>query len=137
MNFTSQGGVKGIMAMPPPSPREIWLLQRKPGKPGKGLGKTTGWAHRISLEKRGVSMIPGVTYQKIDDAGLHILVNGETRVLEVDHVVICAGQVSFTDLVQPLTGSGKLVYLIGGADRAVELDAKRAIRQGAELAARL
>ncbi|MGH8035194.1 MAG: NADPH-dependent 2,4-dienoyl-CoA reductase, partial [Lysobacterales bacterium] len=133
----AQGGVKGVMAQPGRSPREIWLLQRKPGKPGKGLGKTTGWTHRLTLDKRGVQMIPGVSYHRIDDAGLHIEVDGQMRVLPAEHVVICAGQVSLTTLLQPLKNQGKSVHLIGGADRAVELDAKRAIRQGAELAARI
>ena len=137
MSLQAQGGVNGVEARPQPSPREIWLLQRKSGKPGQGLGKTTGWAHRLSLQKRGVHMIPGVNYRRIDDDGLHIEIGGEPRLLAVDHVVICAGQVPLTNLLQPLQASGKTVHLIGGAELAVELDAKRAIRQGAELAAQI
>jgi 2,4-dienoyl-CoA reductase (NADPH2) len=117
--------------------REIWLLQRKASKPGKGLGKTTGWIHRLSLRKRGVKMLAGVEYRRIDDLGLHIQHDGEEKVLKVDHVIICAGQLPRRDLQDPLERAGKTVHLIGGADVAAELDAKRAIRQGTELAARL
>lgn len=117
------------------SEREIYLLQRKAKSVGAGLGKTTGWIHRTGLKNRNVNMIPGASYEKIDDRGLHILVDGQPSVLEVDHVVICAGQESFTAMYDQLQAAGQSVHLIGGALEAGELDAKRAIRQGAELAA--
>jgi len=126
---------------PEPSPRQVYLLQRKTSKPGKGLGKTTGWVHRVALRNRNVEMIPGVTYKKIDDEGLHIQVQteqgSEDRVLEVDNVVICTGQLSFRDLADELTERGMVTHLIGGAEVATELDAKRAFRQGTEVAAAL
>ncbi len=115
--------------------RKLYLLQRKPAKPGAGLGKTTGWIHRAVLRKAGVEMLSGVNYERIDDRGLHITLNGEPRVLDVDHVVLCAGQEPNRGLADELASSGMLVHVIGGADRAVELDAERAIRQGVELAA--
>ena len=116
------------------SPREIYLLQRKANSVGAGLGKTTGWIHRTGLKHRHVNMIPGASYNKIDDQGLHITVGDKTMLLEVDNVVICAGQEPFTAMFNQLQGDGKSVHLIGGAKEAGELDAKRAIRQGAELA---
>ncbi|MFP5441831.1 MAG: FAD-dependent oxidoreductase [Gammaproteobacteria bacterium] len=120
--------------------REVYMLQRKEGKMGNGPGKTTGWVHRLTLQHHGVQMLDGVEYLKIDDAGLHIRVKGETKVLPVDNVIICAGQESVRDAA-PLDDMGKPTdkryHVIGGADVAAELDAKRAIRQGAELAARL
>ncbi len=128
----------GLVAPTPEQPvREIYLLQRKASKLGATLGKTSGWVHRATLQRKGVKMIGGVEYRKIDDAGLHITVNGEPRVLEVDNVVICAGQESLTELMPKEQGSGPRFHLIGGAALAAELDAKRAIREGAELAARL
>ncbi|KRI63870.1 NADPH-dependent 2,4-dienoyl-CoA reductase [Acinetobacter pittii] len=117
------------------SEREIYLLQRKTAAVGAGLGKTTGWIHRTGLKNRQVKMFAGVQYDKVDDQGLHITVDGKPSVLEVDHVVICAGQESFTAMYDQLKTDGKNVHLIGGAKEAGELDAKRAIRQGAELAA--
>ena len=117
------------------SEREIYLLQRKTAAVGAGLGKTTGWIHRTGLKHRDVKMIAGASYDKVDDQGLHITVDGQTTVLEVDHVVICAGQESYTAMYEQLKADGKNVHLIGGAKEAGELDAKRAIRQGAELAA--
>jgi len=117
------------------SEREIYLLQRKAAAVGAGLGKTTGWIHRTGLKNRQVKMLAGVQYDKVDDQGLHITVDGKPSVLEVDHVVICAGQESFTAMYEQLKEDGKNVHLIGGAKEAGELDAKRAIRQGAELAA--
>ncbi len=135
MKLEARGGVKGVVAEPPPLARKIWLLQRKKSKPGKGLGKTTGWIHRLSLRNRGVIMMVGVQYKRIDDFGLHIVHDGKEKLLEVDHVIICAGQLSRRDLQEGLKASGASVHLIGGADVAVELDAERAIRQGAELAA--
>lgn len=117
------------------SEREIYLLQRKTAAVGAGLGKTTGWIHRTGLKHRNVKMIAGASYDKVDDQGLHITVDGQTTVLDVDNVVICAGQESYTAMFDQLKADGKNVHLIGGAKEAGELDAKRAIRQGAELAA--
>ena len=128
------GGLRPEGAMLPKSPRKIVMLQRKASKPGDGLGKTTGWIHRATLLSRGVKMIPAVSYQKIDDDGLHITIGGEAQVLKVDHVVICAGQDPQRALAQPLAESGKTVHLIGGCDVAMELDARRAIAQGTRLA---
>lgn len=116
------------------SPRQIVMLQRKASKPGEGLGKTTGWIHRTTLLSRGVKMIPAVSYQKIDDIGLHVLIGGEARTLEVDNVIICAGQEPRRELAEPLHAAGKTVHLIGGCDVAMELDARRAIAQGTRLA---
>lgn len=116
------------------SPRQIVMLQRKASKPGQGLGKTTGWIHRATLLSRGVKMIPAVSYQKIDDDGLHVVLNGEPVIFNVDNVVICAGQEPRRELVDPLHAAGKTVHLIGGCDVAMELDARRAIAQGTRLA---
>jgi 2,4-dienoyl-CoA reductase (NADPH2) len=137
LSLEARGGVAGVKAKPPESPREIWLLQRRAGKPGKTLGKTTGWIHRLSLRHRGVHMLGNVTYESIDDRGLHISIDGEKQLLEVDHVVVCAGQVSNLDLFNSLEGRGLSLHVIGGAKKAAELDAKYAIREGSELAARL
>jgi 2,4-dienoyl-CoA reductase (NADPH2) len=115
--------------------REIFLLQRKATKVGKGLGKTTGWIHRSALQKKQVQMIAGVDYVKIDDQGLHIQVNDKPQILDVDHIILCAGQEPFKDLLKGLEERNIKTHLIGGADLASELDAKRAIRQGADLAA--
>ncbi|MGZ5200771.1 MAG: oxidoreductase [Telluria sp.] len=117
--------------------RQIWLMQRKASKPGAGLGKTSGWVHRAALARNGVAMMAGVQYDRIDDAGLHITIGGERRVLDVDNVVICAGQESLVELMPAEQGSGPRFHKIGGAALASELDAKRAIREGAELAVRL
>ena len=117
--------------------REVFLLQRKTTKVGKGLGKTSGWVHRSSLMNHNVQMIAGVSYEKIDDQGLHIMVGDKPKVLDVDNVIVCAGQEPFRDLEQSLQDAGMNVHVIGGADVAAELDAKRAIRQGAELAAEI
>jgi len=119
------------------SPREIWLLQRKPTPPGRDLGKTTGWVHRLELKRRGVRMMAGVSYVGIDDRGLAIEQGGGTRVLEVDHVVICAGQEPRRELVAGLEARGLRPHLIGGSRIAAELDARRAIEEGARLAAAL
>ncbi|MFG6666937.1 FAD-dependent oxidoreductase [Halomonas sp. HNIBRBA4712] len=128
----------GLTAPNPPAPaRRIIMLQRKSSKPGKGLGKTTGWVHRAALKARGVKTLSGCEYLGIDDAGLHIRQNDEERVLAVDNVVVCAGQESVRDLVVPLERAGREVHVIGGADEAAELDAKRAIDQGMRLAATL
>ena len=117
------------------SPRTIHMCQRTPGRFGATLGKSTGWAIRAALQMKGVEMIGGVEYQKIDDAGLHIKVDGEDRLLDVDNVVICAGQEPLRELLEELQASNMPVHLIGGADEAAELDALRAISQGAKLAA--
>ena len=129
-------GGRGGLAAPQmgESPHEVWLLQRKPTKVGEGLAKTTGWARRLLLQKRGVHMIAGVDYRKIDDAGLHIRVDGQDRLIEADTVVICAGQEPRRELVESLAAAGIATTLIGGADVAAELDAKRAIEQGTKLA---
>ncbi|TKU44686.1 NADPH-dependent 2,4-dienoyl-CoA reductase [Citrobacter sp. wls716] len=128
------GGLRPEGPHLPRSPRQIVMLQRKASKPGQGLGKTTGWIHRATLLSRGVKMIPAVSYQKIDDDGLHVMINGELQILNVDHVVICAGQEPRRELVDPLHAAGKTVHLIGGCDVAMELDARRAIAQGTRLA---
>ncbi|MBP8110946.1 MAG: NADPH-dependent 2,4-dienoyl-CoA reductase [Agitococcus sp.] len=130
----ARSGIEGMSEEVAPSPREVYLLQRK-NKKITGPGKTTGWAHRAALLKKGVHMITGVEYQKIDDVGLHISINGQTQVLEVDNVIICAGQDPQRELQATVEALGKKVHLIGGADVAAELDAKRAISQGARLAA--
>jgi 2,4-dienoyl-CoA reductase (NADPH2) len=114
--------------------RQLWLLQRKETKVGAGLAKTTGWIRRTLLRKRGVAMVSGVEYDRIDDAGLHIRVDGRAQVLDADTVVICAGQESRRDLVPGLEKLGIRTTVIGGADVAVELDAKRAIDQGTRVA---
>lgn len=130
--FRNRGGLTA--PTPEDVPRKIWLLQRSKGKMGGRLGKTTGWAHRMTLKKRGVQMWSEVQYQRIDDAGLHLLVKGVPTVLAVDHVVICAGQESQKSLLEPLLQAGKRVQLLGGAKEAGELDAERAIREGFEIA---
>ena len=133
----ARGGVAGVHAQPAPAAREIVLLQRKVGKPGAGLGKTTGWIHRTALKMKRVQMIGGVRYDRIDDAGLHIAVGDQLQTLAVDTVVLCTGQEPRRDLLGPLQAAGVPVQAIGGADVAAELDAKRAIRQATLLATRL
>ncbi|MEV7770954.1 NADPH-dependent 2,4-dienoyl-CoA reductase [Kitasatospora sp. NPDC086791] len=133
--YRERGGLRAPER--PEPPRSVHLLQRKTGKVGAGLGKTTGWIHRTELKHRGVVMVPGVTYDLIDDAGLHITVDGERRLLPVDTVVLCTGQEPRRDLYEALRERGLAVHVIGGADVAAELDAKRAIKQGTELAASL
>ncbi|WP_296249664.1 NADPH-dependent 2,4-dienoyl-CoA reductase [Pseudomonas sp. UBA4194] len=134
----ARGGVAGIRAEPHAPARQVYLLQRKKSKVGDGLGKTTGWIHRTGLKNKRVQMINSVEYLKIDDAGLHISVDGgEPQVLEVDNVIICAGQDPLRELQEGLLAAGQTVHLIGGADVAAELDAKRAIGQGSRLAAQL
>nr|WP_284692146.1 FAD-dependent oxidoreductase [Pinirhizobacter soli] len=117
--------------------REVWLLQRSPGTPGKRLNKTSGWVHRATLKHKKVRMLGGVAYQRIDDEGLHVVIDGTPQILAVDNVVICAGQEPNRTLHDPLSAAGVPVYLIGGADVAAELDAKRAIAQATRLAASL
>ncbi|MBO1520256.1 NADPH-dependent 2,4-dienoyl-CoA reductase [Oceanisphaera pacifica] len=132
-DYQTAGGLQDPQAVT--AKREVWLLQRKTEKPGKKLGKTTGWIHRASLRQHGVEMWAGVRYLHIDDAGLHIKRDGKEQCLAVDHVIICAGQQPNRTLQTALIKQGtKKVHLIGGADVAAELDAKRAIRQGMELA---
>ncbi|WP_430386740.1 FAD-dependent oxidoreductase [Blastomonas fulva] len=132
-----RGGVTGIAPVVESNGREVFLLQRKTSAVGKGLGKTTGWTHRITLQRRGVHMLGGVEYDRIDDAGLHIRVDGEPRTLAVDTVIVCAGQEPARDLYDQLLAHGTAVQLIGGAFEASELDAKRAIKQATELAVAL
>ena len=132
-DFEARGGLVDADIEPPA--REIWLLQRSEGKPGGRLGKTTGWIHRATLKQKRVQMVGGVEYVRIDDAGLHVRIGGEPRCLEVDDVVICAGQEPLRELYAPLQSAERHVHLIGGADVASELDAKRAIAQGSRLAA--
>ena len=136
-NSAEPGGLEKPEVTPPA--REIYLLQRKPTSLGKDLGKTSGWVHRAVLQKKGVKMLKGCSYEKIDDQGLHITQGDEPVLLEVDTVVLCAGQESLKALFEQGSADGKANnwHLIGGAELAAELDAKRAIRQGAELAARL
>jgi 2,4-dienoyl-CoA reductase (NADPH2) len=136
-NYRLPGGLDPKRPRVASSGRQVYLLQRKPDKMGATLGKTTGWIHRITLMQRKVAMINGVAYEKIDDDGLHIGLKGKSRVLEVDTVIICAGQEPLRDLKDELENQGMPIHLIGGADLAVELDAKRAIDQGARLAARI
>jgi len=141
LTVAHRGGVKGVTPEVPEPAREVYLLQRKASKVGKNLGKTTGWIHRTSLKNRKVQMMPGVTYRKIDDEGLHITVTpkgaeqGEDRVLPVDTIILCAGQEPLRELQSGLETAGLPVHLIGGSDVAAELDAKRAIDQGSRLAA--
>ena len=135
MDYRAPGGL-GEPERPTP-PRTVHLLQRKPSKVGAGLGKTTGWIHRTELKHRGVTMVPGVQYDRIDDDGLHVTVDGRASVLPVDTIVLCTGQEPRRDLYEELRAAGGSVHLIGGADVAAELDAKRAIKQGTEVAAAL
>ena len=130
---------RGALASPQveASPRQLWLLQRSAGRPGARLGKTTGWIHRATLKAKGVRMLGGVEYLGVDEAGLRIRVEGAEQVLDVTHVVICAGQESNRALLTALQEAGKAVHVIGGADVAAELDAKRAINQGSRVAATL
>jgi len=134
-SYQQRGGLQA--PQPESSPREVWLLQRKDSKVGKGLGKTSGWVHRSELKSKNVHMWNGVTYHRIVPEGIEIERNGERTLLSVDNVIICAGQVPMRDLQQQLLEAGQSVHLIGGADVAAELDAKRAIRQGTELAIEL
>lgn len=134
---SARGGVLGVPRSVPAPAREIYLLQRSEGKLGEKLGKTTGWIHRTQLKDKKVKQLAGVNYLKIDDEGLHIKIKGSVSVLKVDHIVICAGQEPERTLHDSLKAQGVLVDLIGGAAIASELDAKRAVSQGARLAAEL
>ena len=132
MSLKARGGIEGVTPEPQPSPRKVYLLQRKISKVGSGLGKTTGWIHRAGLAMKNVRMMPGCDYQRIDDQGLHLKVGDEPTLLEVDTIIICAGQDPLRDIVADL----EIPFnLIGGADVAAELDAKGAIDQGTRLAA--
>ena len=134
MTMQARGGVAEIPQNIEASPREIYLLQRKSSKVGAGLGKTTGWVHRTGLQQKKVNMLAGCEYQSIDDRGLHLTVGGEAQVLDVDHIIVCAGQDPNQSLSQ---GLERPYHLIGGAQKASQLDAKRAIRQGTLLAIEL
>ena len=135
LDYKERGGLRAPERATPP--RKVHLLQRKTTKVGKGLGKTTGWIHRLELRHRDVEMVAGAEYHRIDDDGLHLTVDGEERVLDVDTVVLCSGQDPRRDLADELVAVGRTAHVIGGADVAAELDAKRAIKQGTELAAAL
>lgn len=134
MTFGSRSGTEGITAQPEPSPREVYLLQRKSSRVGKGLGKTTGWVHRAGLAMKGVRMMPSCDYKRIDDDGLHLTVGDEPTTLDVDTIIICAGQDPMRDIIDGLIVPH---HLIGGADVAAELDAKGAINQATRLAAQI
>jgi len=135
MQLASRGGLQKPQ---PESPaRQIWLLQRSEGRPGGRLNKTSGWVHRATLKAKRVEMLGSVSYERFDEHGLHITVDGAPQVLPVDNVVICAGQEPNRRLADDLIAADIKVHVIGGADIAAELDAKRAIAQGTELASRL
>ena len=134
MTLAARGGLAADGGSAPPAARQIWLLQRKATAPGRDLGKTTGWIHRTALKRRGVRMLAGVAYEGVDDAGLHIAGPKGREVLPVESVVVCAGQEPLRELEAPLAAAGLRVHLIGGARLAAELDAKRAIDEGARLA---
>jgi 2,4-dienoyl-CoA reductase (NADPH2) len=133
--LAQRGGLRP--ATPEPPARQVWLLQRSEGRPGARLNKTTGWVHRATLKHKGVAMLGGVAYRRFDDEGLHITVDGQPQRLPVDHVVVCAGQEPERSLADALAARGIHAHVIGGADVAAELDAKRAIAQGTRLAATL
>ena len=135
MTMTAPGGL--TTAQPEKPERQVWLLQRTAGRPGGRLNKTSGWVHRATLKNKRVQMVGGVAYERIDDGGLHVVVDGKAQVLDVDHVVVCAGQEPNRELHDALVARGMDVRLIGGADVAAELDAKRAIDQATRLAATL
>ncbi len=137
MQYNQAGALAENGAEPLPSPREIYLLKRSKGKHGKNLGKTTGWIHRSSLAMKKVNMLAEVSYQKMDNQGLHITVGEENRILEVDNIIICAGQEPLNDLHDGLVAAGQTVHMIGGAHIAKELDAKKAIKEAMELVIKL
>lgn len=136
-SIEARGGIAGVKPIIHKGKREIFMFKRSKGKFGGNLGKTTGWIHRANLKKQNVQFVNEVQYTKIDDQGLHYTQNEESKVLDVDNIVICAGQTPFKELYAPLVSAGKTVHVIGGADVAAELDAKRAIDQGSRLAASL
>jgi 2,4-dienoyl-CoA reductase (NADPH2) len=133
MDYQDGGGLKDADFETPK--REIYLLQRSTGKLGAKLGKTTGWIHRAMLKKNSVNMIAQVKYEKIDDEGLHISIDDKPTILEVDHIVICAGQLALHPLADALVKANKAFHIIGGAKEARELDAKKAIKEASYLAA--
>ena len=135
MQLDARGGL--VAAAPERPARQIWLMQRSEGRPGARLNKTTGWVHRATLKNKQVAMLGGVTYERLDEAGLHIAVEGKLQVLPVDNVVVCAGQEPLRKLADALLAMGVTPHIIGGADVAAELDAKRAIAQGTRLASTL
>ncbi|MBA2657045.1 MAG: NADPH-dependent 2,4-dienoyl-CoA reductase [Tatlockia sp.] len=135
LNSDGRGGLKRPDALS--SPHEVFLLQRKNEKHGKNLGKTTGWIHRLSLKQKRVKMISGVQYLKIDDAGLHLQIKQKSQLLQVDSIILCAGQNELCDLYEPLKKAGQSVHLIGGAFKARELDARQAIDQACRLASKI
>ncbi|WP_312940534.1 NADPH-dependent 2,4-dienoyl-CoA reductase [Stutzerimonas balearica] len=138
LGLEARGGIAGIQPAPHAAKRQVYLLQRKKSKVGSGLGKTTGWIHRTGLKNKHVQMVSAVEYLKVDDEGLHIrIADGAPQVLPVDTVILCAGQEPLRELQSALLEGGAQVHLIGGADVAAELDAKRAIDQGCRLAAQL
>ncbi len=134
-DYSHRGGF--TKPSPEPSEREVWLLQRTPGRLGKRLNKTTGWVHRAALKMKKVQMHGGVSYERVDDNGLHVVIDGKPQILGVDTIVVCAGQQPRRDLYEGLKAANIEVHLIGGADVASELDAKRAIAQGTKLATQL
>lgn len=136
-SFIARGGVEGVKADIPKNNRKIFLLQRRSGKVGANLGKTTGWIHRFSLRNKEVKMINGVSYELIDDSGLHILKNNQKKVLDVDQIIICAGQLSNNIYLEKTLKVNKNTELIGGAFEALELDAKKAIDQAVRSAAKV
>jgi 2,4-dienoyl-CoA reductase (NADPH2) len=133
MTMATPGGL--MPAQPEKPEREVWLLQRSEGRPGARLNKTSGWVHRATLKNKRVTMLGGVTYERIDDAGLHVTVDGKSQLLAVDHVIVCAGQEPNRGLHADLVARGIDVRLVGGADVAAELDAKRAIDRATRMAA--
>jgi len=137
MTLTTRAGLAPAADLTQGMPRTIWMLQRKPTPPGRDLGKTTGWAHRMALRRRGVRMMAGVAYERIDDAGIQIRNGSERQLLPVDNVVICAGQEPQRELADAVAAAGYTLHLIGGSKLATELDAKRAIDEGSRLAAQL
>ena len=136
-DFKARGGVAGIKPSLPPSPREIYLLQRKEDKVGTDLGASTAWIHRGILKRKGILMLPGCRYEMIDETGVHLTHKENRRILEVDSVILCTGQEPLRELYEMLNASGTKAVLIGGADQASGLNARRAIRQGAEVGATL
>ena len=136
-DLKARGGIQGVSPEPIEPVRDVYLCQRKTNKHGAGLGKTTGWIHRTTLKHKKVSMLAGVAYDKVDDQGLHITINDESQVLPVDHVVLCSGQTSVRELEEGLKAAGFEPHVIGGADVAAEIDAKRAIRQGSIIASKI
>ncbi|WP_372366776.1 FAD-dependent oxidoreductase [Candidatus Uabimicrobium sp. HlEnr_7] len=135
--YLKRAGTEGVKKTIEGSPREIYLLQRKQNKMGANLGKTTGWTHRMNLKDKQVKMLTGVSYSKIDDSGLHITIEGKQQTLDVEHIIICAGQEPLVDLQKDLLVANIVTHLIGGAQEAKELDAKRAISEGTKLALRI